>query len=174
MACIMCSGKLWRQLGYAGRSRAEVPECRIPGVSLGSWAAKVFNERGRDLVLAVDTRTCLTLLFPLGPAAQFLADFAHALANALEDAGVPPAIKRTECAAVEFEPLVCLRNRELTSTLNDVEFFCGIEFAYHDDLRTVQRNLNHIPHPNRDPCVPMEAIKDLFHRAAPGRPCMAH
>jgi hypothetical protein len=119
----------------------------MPGVSLGSWAAKVFNDQGRDLVLALDTRTYLTLLFPLGPAAQFRSDFANALANALEDAGVPPAIKRMECVAIEFEPLACLRNPELTGTLNDV------------------------PHPNRDPCVPIEAIKHLFLRAAPGRAC---
>jgi hypothetical protein len=166
----MCSGKLWRQLGYTGRSRSEISQ-PMPGVSLGSWAAKVFNDQGRNLVLALDTRTYLTLLFPLGPAAQFRSDFANALANALEDAGVPPAIKRMECVAIEFEPLACLRNPELTGTLNDVQFFCEIEFAYHDDLRVVQRNLNDIPHPNRDPCVPIEAIKHLFLRAAPGRAC---
>ncbi len=162
MACIMCSGKLWRQLGLAGRPRPEIREHFMPGVSLGSWAAKIFSDAGRTLVLALDARTYLTLLFPFAPDPQFRSNFATALENALRDAGVPPAIARVESAAVEFAPFMPLRNRELTNSLNDVEFFCGIEFAYHDDLRTIQRNLNDIPHPSRDPCVPVEAVKRLF------------
>jgi hypothetical protein len=169
MACIMCSRKLWRQLGYTGRPRSEISEYRMPGVSLGPWAAKVFTDNGRELVLALDTRTYLTLLFPFAPVPQFQSNFAEALVNALRCAGVPPAITRVECAAVEFEPLVPLRSYQFTSTLNDVEIFCGIEFAYHDDLRTVQRNLNDIPYPHLDPCEPIAVVKRLFQSPAPVR-----
>jgi hypothetical protein len=162
MACIMCSNKLWRQLGHRGRSRSPLPEHSMPGVFLGSWAAKLFTDAGRDLVLALDTRTCLTLLFPFAPEAQFRSNFASALTNALHDARIAPAIVRTESIAVEFAPLVPLRNRGLTDSLNHVLSFCDIEFCYHQDLRTIQRNLNDLPHPNRDPCVPIEAIRRLF------------
>ena len=162
MAYIMCSGKLWRQLGYSGHRRSSVPDHFMPGVSLGSWAAKIFTDQGRDLVVALDTRTYLTLLFAFAPAPQFHSNFASALANALHDMRVPPAIVRTESTAVEFAPLVPLRNRQLTDSLNHVWSFCDIEFCYHNDLRTIQRHLNDLPHPNRDPCVPIEAVRHLF------------
>jgi len=134
----------------------------MAGVSLGSWAAKVFVEQGRDLVLALDTRTGLTLLFPFAPEAEFRSNFASALTNALHDARIAPAVARNEVTAVEFAPLALLRNRELADSLNHVLAFCDIEFCYHRDLRTIQRNLNDLPHPNRDPCVPIEAIRLLL------------
>jgi hypothetical protein len=46
--------------------------------------------------------------------------------------------------------------------LDDVQFFCDMELDYHTDLRIVQRNLNDVPHPNRHPCVPLEAVHELF------------
>jgi hypothetical protein len=161
MACIMCNGTLWRKLGYSGRQRSPL-EHFSPGISLGSWAAKTFPDQGRDLVVALDTRTYLTLLFPFAPEPQFHANFSSALVSALHDVGVPPAIVRTESLAVEFAPLVQLHNRQLTDSLNHVWSFCDVEFCYHQDLRTIQRNLNDLPHPNRDPCMPVEAVRRLF------------
>ena len=58
--------------------------------------------------------------------------------------------------------LARLTNRSMTGTLNDLEYFCGIELCYHSDLRRVQLNLNEIPHAKRDPCVPADAIRRLF------------
>lgn len=172
MAFIMCSGKLWRQLNCVGGARSAAVRDHLPGIKLDSWAANVFTEEGQDLVLALDTRTCLTLLFRFAQGAQFRANFAGALANALQDAGIPLGAARMESAAIDFAPLLPLRSRQLTESLNDIEFFCGIEFAYHNDLRIVQRNLNEIPHPNRNPCVPREAIKRLFSNE-PIRSCTA-
>jgi len=63
---------------------------------------------------------------------------------------------------VEFEPLIRLTNRSLTGTLSNLEFHCGIELEYHDDFRKVQRNLNDMPHANREPCVPFDAVTQLF------------
>ena len=166
--------KLWRRLGYAGRPPAEVSEPLIHGVSLGSWAAKVFRHCRRDLVIALNERTYLTVLFPLAPRVQFRSNFAIALANVLEDLDVPEAAVRAENAAVEFEPLARLTNRSMAGTLNDLEFHCGIEFEYHDDLRVVQRNLNEIPHANRDPCVPADAVSRLFEAAPVTRRFSAH
>lgn len=162
MARIMCTQKLWRRLGYAGPPPSPVSEPLFPGTSLGSWAAKVFRYCRRDLVIALNERTYLTLLFSLAPRAQFRLHFAAALADVLEDLGVPGAIGRAESAAVEFEPLARLTNRSMSGTLNDLQFHCGVELEYHDELRTVQRNLNEIPHANRDPCVPSDAVRRLF------------
>jgi hypothetical protein len=174
MARIMCTQELWRRLGYAGRPPSQVSEPLIHGASLGSWAAKVFRRDRRDLVIALNERTYLTLLFPLAPRQQFRSHFANALANVLEDLGVSEAIVRSESAAVDFEPLARLTNRSMTGTLNDLEFHCGIELEYHDGLRTVQRNLNEIPHVNRDPCVPIDAVRRLFEAAAVRQSFTAH
>ncbi len=84
------------------------------------------------------------------------------------------AIARAESAAVELEPLARLTNRSMTGTLNDLQFHCGIELEYHDDLRTVQRNLNEIPHVNRDPCVPIDAVNRLFEAVPVSRSFTAH
>lgn len=169
MARIMCTPRLWQRLGQVRRESLGIAKCPIPGISLGPWAAKVFKDSGRDFVLVLEERTCLTLLFPLLPVAQFRPHLSGALASALVDLGVPPAIARTECAAIEFEPLARLEDSFLRERLDDVEYTCGIEFSYHTDLRIVQRNLNDIPHPDRDPCTPVEAIRLLFERAPMNR-----
>jgi len=170
----MCTQKLWRRLGYMGRPPSEISEPVLHGVSLGSWAAKVFRYYRRDLVIALNERTYLTVVFPLAPRVRFRSNFAAALADVLEDLGVSALIVRTESAAVEFEPLARLTNRSMTGTLNDLEFHCGLELEYHDDLRTVQRNLNDIPHANRNPCVPVDAVGQLFEAAQIGPSFAAH
>ena len=98
----------------------------------------------------------------MAPRAQFRVNFATAVAHALEDLDLPKPIIGAESAAVEFEPLTRLTNRSMSGTLNDLEFHCGIELEYHENLRKVQRNLNDIPHVNRDPCVPVDAVAQLF------------
>lgn len=103
----------------------------LQNASLGSWAAKVFRRYRTDLVIGLNERTYLTVVFPLAPRAQFRVNFATAVANALEDLDLPKPIVRAESAAVEFEPLTRLTNRSMIGTLNDLEFHCGIELEYH-------------------------------------------
>ena len=174
MARIMCTQRLWQRLGHAGRPPSHVSEPLIHGVSLGSWAAKVFRIDRRDLVIALNERTYLTVVFPLAPRREFRANFTSAVGDVLEDLRLPEEIVRSESAAVEFEPLARLTNRSMTGTLNDLEFHCGIELAYHDDLRKVQLNLNEIPHANRDPCVPIDAVSRLFEAAPVKRAFATH
>lgn len=162
MARIMCTQKLWQRLGHTGRPPAQVSEPLIHGATLGSWAAKVFRRDRRDLVIALNERTYLTLVFPLAPRSEFRANFAVALTNVLRDLGVPKSTTEAELTAVALLPLARLTNRSMTGTLNDLEFHCGIELEYHDDLRRVQRNLNDVPHVNRDPCVPVDAVSRLL------------
>jgi hypothetical protein len=170
MARIMCTQRLWQRLGRTGRPPSEVAEPTIHGVALGSWAAKVCRIDRRDLVIALNERTYLTVVFPLAPRRDFRANFAGALSDVLRDLVLPPEAVRSESAALEFHPLARLTNRSMTGTLNDLEFHCGIELSYHDDLRTVQWNLNQIPHAHRDPCVPLDATKRLFEGPPAERP----
>ena len=144
------------------------------GVSLGSWAASVSRFGRRDLVIALNERTYLTVVFPLAPRREFRSSFEKAVAEALEDLRLPEETVRLESAAVQFEPFARLMNRSMSGTLNDLEFHCGIELCYHDDLRRVQLNLNEIPHAKRDPCVPIDAVRRLFEAAPDKRSFVAH
>jgi hypothetical protein len=162
MARIMCTPRLWQRLGQLRQEPLRVAQVPMPGLSLGPWAAKVFKDSGRDFVLVLEQRTYLTLLFPLAPVAHFRLHVSGALFNALVDLGVPLAIARVESAAIEFEALTRLEDSCLRERLDNVEFICGIEFSYHTDLRIIQRNLNDIPHPDRDPCTPVDGVRRLF------------
>lgn len=164
---IRCTQTLLRRLGYLGSPAVRVATAVIAGASLGSWAAKVFRLEGRELVLALNERTYLAVLFPLAPRKHFRLQFARALASALEHLGVPRPIVRAECTVIEFQPLTRLRSAQLADRLDDLEFVCGIELCYHSDLAAVQRNLNELPHPQRDPCVPADAVRRLFQGPAP-------
>jgi len=174
VARIMCTQRLWQRLGHAGRPPTQVSEPLIHGATLGSWAARVSRFGRRDLVIALNERTYLTIVFPLAPRRSFHTSFAGAVASVLGDLRLPEETVGSESAAVEFIPLARLTNRSLTGTLNDLEFHCGIELCYHDDLRRVQLNLNEIPHVNRDPCVPADAVRRLFEAAPVERPYATH
>jgi hypothetical protein len=166
MARIMCTPALRRWLGQAGRA-ADVVEPPLPGAALGSWAADVFTSARRKLVIALNERTYLTVVFPLAPKGHFRSHFAGALRHVLEDLRLPREVVRLETAAIAVEPLVRLADRSLKGTLDDLVFFCEIELAYHDDLRTVQLNLNEIPHATRNPCVPIQAVHRLLGARVP-------
>jgi hypothetical protein len=126
------------------------------------------------LAIAIEERTYLTTVFPVSVNRRFQASLADALAQILFDLGMPQQVVHSESAAVEYKPLMRLSDRGMVSVLSDVEFFLGIELAYHTDLRTVQLNLNAIPHPNRDPCVPSDAVRQLFQKPASKRALAVH
>lgn len=174
MARIMCTQRLWQRLGHAGRPPIQVPEPVIHGTTLGSWAARVSRFDRRDLVIGLNERTYLTVVFPLTPRREFHLRFAGAVADVLRALRLPQEFIRSESAAVEFGSLARLTNRSMTGTLNDLEYFCGIELCYHDDLRRVQLNLNEIPHAKRDPCVPADAVRRLLGNVSVERPLTVH
>lgn len=165
----MCTQKLWKGLRQPGRPPAKVTEPNVPNARLGTWAAKVARFHRRDLVIAVNERSYLTVVFPLYPIAQFRHTFAGAVREVLEDLGVPEDCIHLELAVLEVAPLSGHTNRSLLGTLNDLEFHCRIELDYHSDLRKVQLNLNEIPHSNFKPYyVPITATLALF-QASGGR-----
>jgi len=162
MALIMCTQTLWRALGRRGQAPLEIEEKRLDGPVLGSWATRLFRRDGRGLVLALNVRTYLTLLFPLSPRADFAGHFATALASALEDLGVPPAPSGQEVIAIDFLPLSRLTDRRLIGSLRQMEFLAHCELDYSDELRPAQRNLNEYPHATRDPYCASDAVRELF------------
>lgn len=169
MARIMCTQKLWRALGEAGQPPVDVSEPGTLGAVLGSWATKLFHYDRRGLVLALNERTYLTLVFPLAPRAQFRAQFASALRWALHDFGVPSPAMEQESMVLDFLPMARLTNRSLTGSLNDLEFLGRCELDYTSDLRRVQRNLNEVPHVKQEPSCAIEAVGQVFGTESVGR-----
>jgi hypothetical protein len=163
MAVIRCKGRLWQRLGATRDGGCNAAP--FPGLLLGSWAAKAFRDGERSLVVAVNERTYLTAVFPWAGRQSFSGELARAAASALRDLGIRETIVRAETAAMEFMPPARLGAGELADVLDDVQYFCEMELDYHTDLRIVQRNLNDVPHPNRHPCVPLEAVRELFSNA---------
>ena len=174
MARIMCTQKLLNALGKRGQPLGKAVEPQLPGVRLGSWAATKCRFDRRDLVIALEQRTYLTLVFPLAPRTGFRARFADALAALLADLGVPEDVVHAERSAIDFEPFSRLADRKLVGALDDVEFVCGIELSYHDDLRRVQRNLNEFPHAGLDVYVPLAAIARMFANPQPAPSRLLH
>jgi hypothetical protein len=136
----------------------------LPQVRLGSWGATTFaDDDGRDVVLGVEQRTQLAVVFPLEPIADFRHEFAAALRRMLEELDVPSTAVQAETKAIFSLPLARLGDAAMRESLRTLRFMCELEFAYHDDLATVQSNLNDFPHPP-PPYVSKVAIAQLFAR----------
>jgi hypothetical protein len=163
MPRIHCTRKLWQKgLGLTREPPTIVEAPLVAGARLGGWAATLIHNDGCPLILAVESTTNLTLVCQAVPAQEFRAVFSTALDRALEDLGVSPRMAAADVAAIEVLPFASLSDRAVMAALRDLEFHAQVEFDYSDDLRHVQRNLNDLPRPNRQPYVPAEAVALLF------------
>ena len=162
MARILCTERLLRRLRPRPARSRDTNGPLVSGTVLGNWAATVARLKRRDLVIALNDRTYLTLLFPFARPDAFRSDFADALGRALRDHDVPRDVAVREGAEIEVARFARLTDRLLRTALDNAEFICGIEMDYEDDLREVQAALNEFPHPNREPSVPTEAVLLLF------------
>ena len=162
MAAIMCTLKLKKALKRTAQSRRNTKQEAVAGVRLGNWAATVIRGQKTDLVVALNERTYLTLVFPLKPLRAFRRNFAQALTAALLDHGVARALIPPECAQIKAAPIVRVRDETLKAAVDAASFIASIETCYHDELRDVQWNANQFPHGTVKPCVPTEGVRLLF------------
>jgi hypothetical protein len=131
--------------------------------SLGDWVGTITrDDDGRVLFLLLNTRTCLTVVFPAPAGLEFLERFTGALRAVLEDLDVPES-----AIDVETRGLRCLRLERASGTgfsgmLSRVESLCGLELLYHADLRLVQKNLNDVPHAGLEHGDPARTVKALL------------
>lgn len=160
----MCAQVLWRAVRppewRGAAERADEPV--FQGVQFGPWAATLARFDGRDLVIAIDAATYLTLVFRFQTPTKFRSNFVAALRDALEDFSAPPCTADVESVVIEAAPLAPLTDRTLRAALNDMKRFCDAELDHRVDLRRVQRLLNDLPRLHRDPCVPAEAVAMRF------------
>lgn len=175
MPRIMCTQTLWRRLGNKGRPPERVDEPLLHGVALGSWAAKIFTDDGRDIVIALNERTRLTVAFALPQPTEFRSRFASALTAILRDLSVPARIAAGEAHAIEFEPLARLPNGEFRNALDNAQYLCELDLFDLTDLRSIQLHLSEYPHNGTpDPGCPIEAVQELFRVVMPARPRENH
>ena len=159
MANIMCAQSLWRVVRHWPLADGSSDP---PVGHLGSWAATRFREEDNDMLMAVNEATYMTVVVALGSEGDFLPDFRAAVAAALEDLGVPSARRAQELGALDSVHLSRLRDAGLRSVLDTLQTFCGIEFCCHSDPRTVQRNLNEVPHPSLFAGTAANAVKMML------------
>jgi hypothetical protein len=169
----MCSQRLWRRVRLWALSAAPITS-RVAGCRLGPWAATVANEDDRQPVLAIDVGTYLTVAFPLGGPAGFHDAFGAAVGATLEDFGVAAGQIQIEMEAVTTLSLRRLVDASLSKPLETVDFMCGVELAYHTDLRVVQRRLNDFPHAPPPDYVPATAVRRLFGLSEPAASTHVH
>jgi hypothetical protein len=159
----MCAPSLCRRIDQNYASAKRVPDATWHGVALGDWAVRtLLAADDGELVLAVDERTLLAVVFTLLPVERFRDNFALALRSILEDLAIPPGIVAREAEAIALEPITPPVARSMNEPLGNLKYICEIELMYHTDLRTVQFNLNDYPHAGRLPCVSKDAIRELF------------
>jgi hypothetical protein len=156
---IECSPAMWRFVrAWRSACGPQVVETRT---ALGPWTATVIKSRGAELILAVEGRTYLALLFKLEAEATFAPSWKNALSRSLDDLGVSPAriAQETRAASFRLQPLV---DDASMSMLSAVEFVCSTELHYQPDLAVVQRRLNEFPHDHPPDYSPVAAIHRLF------------
>ena len=154
---------LWTRLrDVAARPHLRAPVRIFHGVTLGSWAARMFTCGGRDVVIALDECTYAIVLFPLRPRHRFRARLAGALAALLEDLDVPASIVAQECAAISFEPLIRLRPGVVADTLSHAQDLCELDLSDGLDWRRTQLHVNEYPHPGGPAGCAIEALAELF------------
>jgi len=161
MPTMMCSAAMWRFVRL-WRCAQLKPRVVTAAAVLGPWAATVFRDERRDLVLSVETRTCLTVICRFGAEGTFPAAWTAALRGALEDLAVPPDRIAAEVGARADLRLERLADDRFRDVLGTIEFVCDTELYYDRDVRVVQRNLNEFPHDHPPDYVPLVAVRRLF------------
>jgi hypothetical protein len=161
MVSVMCTSTLHRALADGG-----VPK-RIParGASarLGNWAAILAD---RKLVVAIEERTCLTLVLRLRPIAGFRDRIAAALRLALSGCQVSPRAIERDCTALHEASFMGRRHPALVEDLRFAEVECLAHVDIGQDEDSVQDMLNEYPHAGCSASCPKKAVALLFARRA--------
>ena len=158
---IRCSSDLHTALG---RHAARKPSSRQDAPTrLGNWAAILGS---RALVIAIEERTCLTLVFRLRPVAGLRNRLAQALREALLTSGVPSDAIESECEAIRGASFVRRRHPALRDALEFAEEEGMSHVEYGQSEASVQDMLNEFPYSECPASCPKEAVGILFGRPA--------
>jgi Domain of unknown function (DUF6933) len=171
MPAIMCTKHLWQLIGGRATLRAR-PRAEIRGTRLGAWCVRELQTPSGPLAVALEETTYLTVVCPLLTLPDFLIAFASSTAVALQDLGVASRDAAPEAAAIVSGARFAKNdNRSLLGSVNDVAFHVLVRLEGErrltaDVLENVQRELNRMPHVNREPSFPDQAVRLLFREAS--------
>jgi len=161
MVTIMCRSRLQKAIVGAGLPWGRSSRLRVTGPErLGSWAASLVDE-GR-FVVALNERTCLTLVVALQPPESFRERFVDSLRAALLDLGVQEDAAEVECGALREASFVRLRAPELAEDLDFAEFEAEAHLEEGQDALSVQDMLNTYPYAECGDSYPAVAVPLLF------------
>ncbi len=157
MVTMTCSSKLHAALSDGGMLEGETASG--PTVRLGNWVAVLA---GGGLLVAIEEKTCLTLVTGIRPVAGLRDRLVAALRHSLVNCGVSPAAIEPECSGLHQALFVEGRN----STLAEALGFAKIEAQAHEeggqDEESIQDMLNEYPYGECPSSCPTEAVAMLF------------
>ena len=157
MTSVWCSSSLNRALAQGVKPGAVAGGS--DNVRLGDWAAQLA---GREVVVAIEERTCLTLVVRLLPVAGFRGRLAAALRLALEDARVSSDAIERECEALERARFLNRRHPALREAMRFAEMEAGAHAEGGQPGDSVQAMLNTFPYGECEASCPGEAVAALF------------
>ena len=157
MVTVMCSSALYRAIGERRAPKGQASPERP--VRLGDWAAILVD---KTVVVAIEERTCLTLVFQIRPLVGFRDRFAAALRRGLQDRRVAPEAIELECRAVHEAVLVRRRHPALVEALEFAEFEVGAHVDGGQEEGSVQNMLNEYPYSGCPASCPKDAVTMLF------------
>jgi hypothetical protein len=158
MSIMCCARPLWRFV-RAWRSAAEDGAPQPPGQVLGTWVATSLARDGCDLLLALETETCLTIVCELGSETTFAGRWTQALEAAFAELAVPLARLTPDVCSPRLRAIA---GGPLDTRLATAAFVCDTELHFHTDLRLVQAQLNEFPFDHPPHYVPAIAVRRLF------------
>ena len=171
MPAIMCTKRLWQTIGGRATLRAR-PRPEIRRTRLGAWSVRDLQTPSGPLTVGLEETTYLTVVCPLFTLPDFLVAFANSTAIALRDLGISSREADTEATAiVEGARFAKNDNRSLIGSLNDVAFHVLVRLEGERRLtaavlQNAQQGLNRMPHVNREPAFPDQAVRLLFSEAS--------
>jgi len=167
MPTIMCTRNLWRAIGGRGDLPIRQPYERNE-TRLASWSVRELPTAAGFVAVALEETTYLTVIFPLLALPDFLPAFGASAETALTDLGVSARKAAAEARAIVAAARFAKNdNRSLLGSVNDVAFHASIRLEHERtitiaSLRKAQRELNGMPHVNREPSFPDQAVQLLF------------
>lgn len=157
MASVLCSSKLYRALGPGRVSGATTGTG--DDVRLGDWAATLA---GLEFAVAIEERTCLTLVVRLRPLDGIRDRLAAALRLTLESCGVSSDAIERECEALRRARFLKRRHPALREAMGFAEIEAGAHAEGGQPEDSVQAMLNTYPYGECEASCPDEAVASLF------------
>jgi hypothetical protein len=167
MPNIMCTKVLWHAIGGLGPllPRAPAGTGGAREARLGDWSLRDLRTPFGHVVVGLEETTYLTVVFRLNMLPAIIGDLAASAGTALTDIGIERLAADREARSILSDPRFARNdNRSFLGSVNDVTFHVSAEIEDErritaDLLHRVQVRLNGMPHVQRRPSFPDQAVR---------------